>query len=700
MSPGSGPEEWSDGSAHPGDVPPSEASRPDDGPADFDDGPPPRDDEEEPFWLDEECPLDPEGDDREWLDWEQVTAQAQDEEDDQARAREFGLEDAYLHTRGTPTIPGVKSGPGGGFGQGEVLDQAPPGLVLAGHADYASGPDRTFTGVSDDELAGLLYARRRLLARESWERLMALAECIRRRPAPGVDVDKATGMPAVWDEGTAGEVHLQLAITRRAADHLLGLAWDLVVKLPATSAMLRDGMIDEDKASTIASYCANLTPAEARQAEDILYASGDIETMTWGMIRDRIARAVMEVNPDAARKRREDAARERRVEIRAEVSGNAMIAGRELPPAAVLAMDQELTARARVLRKLGVPGGMDELRVQAFLERWGLADPERERTRHAPPAPAGHRRRQDGADRDGNGGDYDGDGDGDGGGNGGRGPHPRGPYPAGPFGGGCACGGTGAVTRITEGGLVGQIHLTVPVATLTEMAGRPGSLRGTGPIDPDLTRDLAGKAAQHPRTSYHLTITDKDGRPVAHACGKPGPGDPAGRRTRGKPDIPDPPDRSGRDGMRDTWPPSRRGRARLEVIDRGPPGSHGTWRYTQGDRVIIFEFEDLTGPCDHRYRAAGHDPGRLLRHLTGVLNQTCTNPACRRPEGQSDYEHARPWEQGGISCPCNAGPVCRRHHRDKQRPGWKVEGTGTPGYFTWTTPSGRKYLSKPTMYPI
>jgi hypothetical protein len=496
--------------------------------------------------------------------------------------------------------------------------------VLAGHADYASGAARDFAGVSDDELFGLIYARRRLVARQCWERLMAVAELIRRRPAPGVPVDKATGMPAVWDEGTAGEVHLQLAVTRRAADQLLSLAWDLVVKLPATSAMLHAGLIDEDKASTVASYCANLTPAEARLAEDILYAAGDIETMTWGMIRDRIARAVMEVNPDAARKRREDAARGRRVEIRAEESGNAMIAGRELPPATVLAMDQELTARARVLRKLGVPGGMDELRVQAFLERWGLADPE-----------ASLSRRTDG--------------------DAGRG-------------------------RGAGRGLSGQIHLTAPVSTLTEMAGRPGVLRGTGPVDADLTRDLADAAAKRPETGFHFTITGKDGRPVAHACGKPGPGDRAGRRTRDKPD--------------------RTGRPRFEVIDRGPPGCYGTWRYTHGDRVIIFEFENLARPCDHKHQAAGHDPGRLLRHLTGVLHATCTNPGCRRPEGQCDYEHSRAWERGGITCLCQAGPVCRRHHRDKQRKGWKIEGSSTPGWFTWTTPSGRTYPSKPTVYPI
>jgi hypothetical protein len=82
-----------------------------------------------------------------------------------------------------------------------------------------------------------------------------------------------------------------------------------------------------------------------------------------------------------------------------------------------------------------------------------------------------------------------------------------------------------------------------------------------------------------------------------------------------------------------------------------------------------------------------------------VLNQTCTHPACRRPEFQCDYEHSRPYDQDGITCLCQAGPVCRRHHQDKQRPGWKLEGTRTPGRFRWKTPSGRTYLNGPTTYP-
>jgi hypothetical protein len=194
-----------------------------------------------------------------------------------------------------------------------------------------------------------------------------------------------------------------------------------------------------------------------------------------------------------------------------------------------------------------------------------------------------------------------------------------------------------------------------------------------------MVRDLAAAAGKNPATDYQFTITDPDGRPVAHACGKPA------RDDRRKPGKPDPPG---------TGPPT------LTRIDRGPPGSYGRWRYTTASREIIFEFEDLAGPCDHRYQAPGHEPGKHLRHLIGVLNQDCTHPTCRRPEAQCDNEHSRPHDQGGITCLCECGPVCRRHHRDKQQPGWKLEHAGARGWFRWTTPSGRKYVSGPTVYPI
>ena len=57
-------------------------------------------------------------------------------------------------------------------------------------------------------------------------------------------------------------------------------------------------------------------------------------------LRAAVTRAVMQVAPGKARTRREQAARDARVERWAEDSGNAALMGRELPPAEVLAADQ------------------------------------------------------------------------------------------------------------------------------------------------------------------------------------------------------------------------------------------------------------------------------------------------------------------------------------------------------------------------
>ena len=91
-------------------------------------------------------------------------------------------------------------------------------------------------------------------------------------------------------------------------------------------------------------------------------------SLTPAGLRAAIRRAVMEVSPDKAKKRREHMAKRTRVERWAEDSGNAGLAGRELPPAEVLAADQRVTAWAKELRKAGLDGGMDALRARAFLD--------------------------------------------------------------------------------------------------------------------------------------------------------------------------------------------------------------------------------------------------------------------------------------------------------------------------------------------
>jgi hypothetical protein len=455
-------------------------------------------------------------------------------------------------------------------------------------------------------------------------------------------------MPEIWDEFTADELAGALGESRYGAEAILALSHDLETRLPGTRAALRAGMLRRSKAVIIARACQLLDPAGARAAEALVL--GRAGKLTPGGLRAAIARAVLQVAPATARRRREAAARDARVERWAEDSGNAALAGRELPAAGVLAADQRVTAWAKELKRAGLAGSMDELRARAYLDLLLGVDSR-------PPAPASG---------------------------------PGGPAPASGPGPGRRDPGAAAPPAVSPlagpvpAGFAARANLTVPLATLTGLADRPGELAGAGPLDPWLARDLAAAAARHPKTTWCVTITDQQGHAIGHGCARPAPRDP--RRARAGPGP----------------PPAGTGFTFTAAGQPGPPGGYGTWRLTTpvGGPGLIIALEPVPlGDCDHRHQAAGHDPGTMLRHLTEIRHATCTAPACRRPAAQCDFDHSVPYEAGGRTCSCNGGPKCRHDHRRKQHPRWTVD-QPTPGTFQWTAPSGRQYTTEPTRHPI
>ena len=557
-----------------------------------------------------------------------------------AECREITAEEAALAAQaarrglpgGTPIADG-RRGPGqpgsaqpqpgeylsraAGFGAGMLMDTMPGCGALAGFAAEAAGEDDRYVGASDDEVAGAIAAWDRVEAYAAARKHAAVAEFIRRRAEPGCPLAGPAQMPETWDEFTTVEVAGVLAESRPAADALLGLAYDLAVRLPGTAAAFRDGILRQSKVAIIARATMLLDPAEARAAEQkVLDRAG---RLTPGGLRAAIARAVMEVAPEKARKRREVAEKFARVERWAEDSGNAVLAGRELPPAEVFAADQRIAALAQELKKAGLEGGMDELRARALLDLLLGTD---------------SRPRQDGA---------------------------------------------AAPAASPAGGFAGRVTLTVPLATATGLADRPGEIPGIGPIDPWLARDLAAAAASNPKTTWCVTVTDGQGHAVGHGCARP---EPKGHRKRAGPGPP--------------------GFSFTPNGAHGPPGGYGVWRLrTPGDGPDLLVTLDpiATRECDHRFEARGHDPGVKLRHLTEVRHATCTGPGCRRPATQADFEHNTPYEAGGRTCMCNGGPKCRRDHRLKQDPRWTVDQL-PGGTFRWTTPTGRQYTTEPTRYPV
>jgi Domain of unknown function (DUF222) len=613
--------------------------------------------------------------------------------------------------------PSPSRGSGSGFASRDVLDVALPDPALAGFADAAAsggvGVGRVYADLSDDELIGVLGGWRKTEAWAAAGRLSAVAELISRRPAesaggPGTadgptlgpsvipgDVPAASGgtdcgggpaagnyagddgggsnapaageyaggvgrgkIPAGWGKFCGDELAVAMAISRPAAERMLALAHDLAARLPLTARALHEGVIDLYKAQIIAEATRVLDDAAAAAAEAALLGAG-VDGKTPGQIRAAAGRAVLHADPSAARRRREEAQKDARVELWREDAGTAALCGFGLPPDAALAADQRIRDRTIELKAAGVPGTMDQLRVRAYLDAL-LGQDTAAAARQDPCAP--------------------------------REPHDPGgaePPAASTPDPGASSPGTGP--GAPSAGMAAQINLTIPLATLLGLADRPGEAAGFGPIDADLARAMATAAATHPATTWCLTVTDPGGHPTAHGCARPTRGtkprrpDPGGGGPAGPPPGPPPPQ---------TEPPRTPG--------PGGNGRYGTWRLrpvANGPDLSIDVEPLAVTACDHRHQTRAHDPGGRLRHLIQIRDGDCTWPPCRRAARRCDFEHAIPWEAGGPTCACNAGARCRHHHHQKQAQGWKLE-QHLPGYHTWTTPAGRSYTTGPTTYPV
>jgi hypothetical protein len=552
-------------------------------------------------------------------------------------------------------------GDGGGFAAGGMADHLPPGPVLAGLAGdrWAAGLDQ----LGDDELIGILRAARRLTSWAAAMELAAVVDLWRRRTTEEDAGDTGAALHA------DAEIAAALTLTRHAADQLLNLAAALH-RLPATSQALAVGDIDLPRAKVIADEITGLTDEHAAAVEIAII--GTASSQTTGQLRPAARRAVQAADPTAATKRKEQALREARVERWAEPAGTAALAGRDLPPAAVLAADANLTALAKQLKSAGGAGTLDSLRAEIYLALLTGAP-----VGSLLPTSPGHSCPGDAP--------ADTDGPANTGGSSGNGPDEErsarqdppdftGPSSDDPAigllttAGSLADTSSGPLTRSVDPGalrVTGRINLTLPLTTWLGQSDSPGYAAGYGPLDATDTRTLANALAADTRTKWCLTFTGPDGRPLAHGCAHTG---------------------------------SRR---RLSTAARDRPGGGsrdgpGTWALPT---TWTFTITPLTsGDCDHACETPAYQPSATLRHLVNLRHTTCVFPGCRRPATQCDADHTIAYQTGGRTCLCNLAPLCRHHHQVKQSPGWTLEQT-SPGTLAWTTPSGRHYTIDPTSYP-
>jgi hypothetical protein len=479
----------------------------------------------------------------------------------------------------------------------------------------------------------------------------------------------------------ADEVAAALTLTGRSAARLMDVAAGLA-RLPAVHAALEAGVVDWAKAGVFADELAALDDdvLAALIAGRYLDRAGG---WTTGQLRAALRRAVLAADPQAAARRQRAARKDAAVQAFGEPSGNAGLAGRELPPAEVLAADARLTALARWLQQAGAPGAISQLRAAvytALLTGQPLTSLHRQLTTGTSDTDAETGR----TDREPDAADADGDADvhadlgewlsgssntadadepwpgglSDAADTGGAGGYADGlTTTKTATGGGAALASRAAAAALADAdgvaagwpAVAGTIHLTMALAAFAGSS-QPGEVAGHGPVDAATSRLLAGWLARHPQTRWCLTLTRPGGTAAAHACAPAGP-DP------GQPPL--------------------------------------AWAAGLRDRLQFLE----TGPCGHARQAGGYVAPAALRHLVTVRQRRCGHPGCRRPAARCDIDHTIPFDQGGRTCECNLAPLCRRHHQAKQAPRWHLD-QPEPGVMIWRTPSDRVYQTTGDPYSI
>src|SRR5579862_2929580 len=423
-----------------------------------------------------------------------------------------------------------------GFAQNGRSDTMAPGALLATVLDAVVGEGGSgLAALADDQLIGIISAAWRMESRTAWTLLAALAELARRRPATGNPGDRGQyGFSDFAPDEVAGE--LRLSVQSAAGQMIYAVA--VAARLPRSFAALSAGQIHAVHLHIIDDETRILSPEQAAAADEVLAEKA--RSATFGELRYAARRLVLKLDPDAARRRKETAAK-REAEVRRfrEDSGNAGMIARELPCDEVLASWQHVDQRARDLRAAGMPGTIRELRIRAYLDLLQERD-----SRLAPAGPEQNR--------------PDGDGGQGPGGNGGRGPQPGG---NGAPGSGPQAGPARHAGPDQGPSVAALINITVPLDTATGQSATPGEAAGYGPLDPDDARALLAAAARHPDTRWCVTALHPDGTAAAHGCARgrhpPPPAPPPDRPIDTTGPAGDPPDPDPPPGA---------------TADRGPPG--------------------------------------------------------------------------------------------------------------------------------
>jgi Domain of unknown function (DUF222) len=623
----------------------------------------------------------------------------------------------------TATPGGDPDAPPPGQGQalppGELAALAagrmPPGPALAAVLD-----DVPATELGDAGLADAAAACRRIAAWAQARELGYVAHIASRSaaedPAARVGPD---GRPDRVTRDAQAQVSLALNLTSTGAEGWADLAVTLTWRLPAAGAALAAGQIDLARARLIADATMVLDDQTARKVADLVLPDAGQRTTGW--LRAALRRAVIAADPEGAERRRQAAERRAKLVLYPDEETTATLAGQNLPGAHAAAAQARIKAMARALRASGAAGTIDLLSAQVFLglllgtlppipppqgdppdDPAGPADgappddPSDEAGDSAPREPGEpNAPGADGSDQvpwpdapspgqDDPGDDPD-DGPADPAGDDDDSRADDQPVPAWPE----------LPARIPPGlagPARGMLDLTLPWQVLAGVSDLPGSLTRLGPVTGQAARALAALAAAGPAT-WRVIVTGARGQAIAVAPipRRGTPAAPGGSCIISRVSVV-----ISEDQLGSRPPPVPPG--------AGPPGEVAVAALAAAERAAataaaMAAADAAAGGCAHARASPGYRPPPSLWEYIADRDVTCRFPTCRNPAWRGDLDHTIAWEDGGLTCACNLGGLCRAHHLIKQHRGWTLR-QDTPGILTWVTPAGKTYTVTPDPYPV
>ncbi|MFG2090795.1 DUF222 domain-containing protein [Spirillospora sp. NPDC048824] len=497
-----------------------------------------------------------------------------------------------------------------------------------------SGGKNRLDDLTDDELLQVAAAARRQTSWAQARELAAIAELTRRHTA-----DEDAGDPDYRilsaRESVTEEVAAALTVTSNTAATLVHLAEQLTGPLAETGDALGAGQLDMAKARVICDVTDRL-PEEAAgrvQRAALEKASGQ----TTGQLRRRIRRIAQRLAPEAIEERKREATRLRRLEVWDTSSGTTDLALCDLATEDAHAIYNKITAAAHGIKTDGDTRPLNAIRADLAAQLLhGVELPDAIRTVLT----------QTRDDTD---------------------PAPPEEDESPAIGRDCASPSLPVLHGHTEAVPGGG---SVPSSAVAVPGQRSGNVRG-----------LDGEA-----------VTYRNGDPSPACSPQPGSGTDAG--------PPFPGTRTESGGTSDDL-----GIAALtDEVDRRLRHVHARVQpcelphaIRQAVQRIHGQFSDARDAAcrggDEVHGRPGYRPSAAMRREVEARHQTCVFPTCNQPSHRCDLDHTVPWRPG-ITCRCNLAPLCRRHHRLKQRTDWRLFQIWA-GLLIWVTPSGAWYIVHP-----